>query len=273
MPELPEVETTRRALAPALTGKRIRDLVVREPRLRWPIPADLRQQVRGETLLSVRRRAKYLLLDCAAGSAILHLGMSGRVHLLKAAPPPGRHDHVDLLLDGDLCLRFRDPRRFGALLWCPGDALQHPLLAHLGPEPLACPATELADHLCARAHGRKVAVKPFLMNHQVVVGVGNIYASEALFLAGISPGKAAGRLTRPQWSRLAMAVQRVLDDAIAAGGTALRDFRDSDGKPGYFQQQLHVYGRAGEDCPRCGAPVRQRRLGQRSSFYCSQCQR
>jgi formamidopyrimidine-DNA glycosylase len=271
MPELPEVETTRRGIEPHLLGRRIVRVVVREPRLRWPIPAELPERLAGARVEAVTRRAKYLLLATQRGTAILHLGMSGSLRIRTADEPPGRHDHVDLVLEDGRCLRLTDPRRFGALLWCEGDVQAHPLLRDLGPEPLG-PDFDAA-YLFARSRGRRGPVKPFLMDSHVVVGVGNIYANEALFRAGIRPQKAAGSIGRDRYARLAEAVHSVLTDAIAAGGTTLRDFVASDGRPGYFAQSLAVYGRAEEACPACGRPIRTDRLGQRSTFWCPRCQR
>ena len=272
MPELPEVETTRRGIAPGLEGRRVVGLRVGEPRLRWPVPvARLRRELVGTRVERVERRAKYLLLRTAVGTALLHLGMSGSLRLLPATTPPGVHDHVDLLLDDGSCLRLRDPRRFGALLWTRRDPLQHPLLRELGPEPFD-PRFDGA-YLHALARGRRAAVKPFLMDGHVVVGVGNIYASEALFRAGIDPRRAAGRVAAARYALLADAVRAVLAEAIEAGGTTLRDYTGGHGEAGWFRIRLAVYGRAGEACPACGAEVRVLTLGQRSSFYCGRCQR
>ena len=271
MPELPEVETTRRGIEPHLAGRRVTGLILRQRRLRWPIPRALERALPGQIVRGVRRRGKYLLLDTDAGTALLHLGMSGSLRILPADTPPGKHDHVDILLDDGRCLRFTDPRRFGALLWTSGDAAAHELLAELGPEPLS-DAFDGA-YLAAAARGRKVAVKHFIMDSHVVVGVGNIYANEALFMAGIHPTRPAGRISRERYAALAAAIKEVLAASIAMGGTTLRDFVGGDGKPGYFKQTLRVYDRLGEPCRRCGAPIRGRRIGQRSSFYCAQCQR
>jgi len=271
MPELPEVETARAGLEPLLVGRTIRDAVVRVPGLRWPIAPGLGDLLSGREILAVGRRAKYLLVSCRGGTLILHLGMSGHLRVVPAGTPAGKHDHIDILLDDGRLLRFHDPRRFGALLWTAADPASHPLLLEMGPEPFA---VELdGDYLYRRSRGRKVAVKAFLMDQKVLVGVGNIYASEALFRACISPMAPAGTIGRERYGRLLAAVREVLAEAIAAGGTTLRDFRDQGGRPGYFARQLQVYGREGEACPRCGKPIRQRRLGQRSTFYCPACQR
>jgi len=271
MPELPEVETTRRGLEPLLVGRTIIGAAVRVTRLRWPIERGLDQRLAGRLIHSVGRRAKYLLVNCDHGTLIVHLGMSGNLRVVSAGVVPGRHDHIDILLDDGRALRFHDPRRFGALLWTTDDPGEHPLLVELGPEPFA--AKMDGDYLYERSRGRKVAVKPFLMDQKIVVGVGNIYASEALFRAGISPGLPAGRIGRERYAKLAAAVRDVLGEAIEAGGTTIRDFRGEGGRPGYFARELQVYGREGEPCRRCGKKIRQRRLGQRSTYYCPGCQK
>lgn len=269
MPELPEVETIRRGLAPLIVGRAITGVVLRTPRLRWPLDRRLRTLLPGRRVEALERRAKYLLLRCTDGTLLVHLGMSGRLCVCPADLAPGRHDHADLVFDDGSCLRFTDPRRFGAILWCAA-AEEHPLLAGLGPEPLSAALT--GDYLAERAAGRRVAVKSFIMDQRVVVGVGNIYASEALFRAGIDPARPAGRISGERYARLAGAIRAVLEEALAAGGTTLRDFRDGQGNPGYFAVQLQVYGRAGQPCPHCAAPIRCRRIGQRSSYYCPRCQ-
>lgn len=271
MPELPEVETTRRGLAPWLEGQRIEGLVVRQRQLRWPIPRELPRRLAGQTVTALDRRGKYLLMRTGAGTALMHLGMSGSMRILPAGTVPGRHDHFDLVLDSGRCVRFTDPRRFGALLWTARDPLRHPLLATLGPEPLG-PGFDGA-YLWQRARRRRVAIKPLLMNAAVVVGIGNIYASEALFRAGIDPRRAAGRLSRTAMTRLTAAVREVLSEAVALGGTTLRDFHDGHGEPGYFSRQLRVYDRTGEPCRHCGTPVRHLVQGQRSTWFCPSCQR
>lgn len=271
MPELPEVETTRRGIAPLLQGRRVLSVDVREPRLRWPVPAALSRDLAGQILGTVSRRAKFLLVESPAGHLILHLGMSGSLRIVPHELAPEKHDHLDVIMEDGRCLRFRDPRRFGAALWTTDDPLQHPLLKNLGPEPLESDFN--AESLYVMSRGRRVAIKSFLMNSQVVAGVGNIYASEALFLAGIHPGRPAGRISLQRYQRLVDAVRNVLQNAIAAGGTTLRDFVDSNGNPGYFSQRLRVYGRANESCEQCGSPVRSRVIGQRSTFYCPRCQR
>jgi len=270
MPELPEVETTRRGIAPHLVGRRVLALDIRQPRLRWPIPATLRRLLPGQRIENVERRAKYILAHTAAGSALLHLGMSGSLRILDAGTPPAAHDHFDWRLDSGRILRFTDPRRFGSLLWQkPGSV--HPLLAGLGPEPLD--AAFDGAYLWKRSRGRKVGIKLFVMDQKIVVGVGNIYAAEALFAAGIHPRRAAGAVSLPRYERLADEVKRILAHAITRGGTTLRDFLAPDGAPGYFEQELFAYGRAGEPCKVCGTPIRAIVQGQRSTFYCPRCQR
>lgn len=271
MPELPEVETTRRGIAPQLLGRTVKAVTVRQPRLRWPVPAEL-QQMAGQRIAAVERRAKYILLATPAGSAIIHLGMSGSLRIVTATnAAPRKHDHVDIAVTGGRLLRLHDPRRFGAVLWTTDPPTQHPLLSPLGPEPLG--ESFDGDYLHARSRGKRVPVKQFIMDGRVVVGVGNIYASEALFLAGISPLRAAGRIALPRYRTLAECVRQVLSDAIAQGGTTLRDFVNSDGQPGYFLQQLKVYGRQDQPCRRCGTAVKALRLAQRSTYYCPRCQR
>jgi formamidopyrimidine-DNA glycosylase len=271
MPELPEVETIRRYLEPRLTGRRIAGMTIRHTGLRWPVSRTLPKELTGQTIRAVQRRAKYLLLCCDRGTLILHLGMTGRLTVIPSATSIVKHDHLDLLLDNHECLRFNDARRFGTVLWTSQDPGRHPLLAGLGLEPLAADFT--GTYLHQRALGRTVAVKNFIMNQSIVVGVGNIYASEALFQAGIRPERAAGSISFKRHQRLAAAIQRVLKAALAAGGTTLRDYRQGDGNPGGFQVQLLVYGRAGEPCTVCGRPIEQARIGQRSAYFCRKCQR
>ena len=271
MPELPEVETTRRGIAPALTGRRVDALVVRDRRLRWPIAPNLESAVRGQIVRRVGRRAKYLLLRFDTGTAIVHLGMSGSLRMLASDTPPAAHDHWDLRLEQGVSMRYHDPRRFGSLHWTAGDPDLHPLLARLAPEPLSLAFD--AEHLFRATRGRKAAIKTLIMNSRIVVGVGNIYASEALFRAAISPFRAAGRLTRAQSAALAEAIKQVLGEAIRIGGTTLRDYVNADGAPGYFRQELFVYERGGEACRVCGAAVRRREQGRRSTYWCPACQR
>ena len=342
MPELPEVETTLRGIAPYLTCRRIERLIVRERRLRYPIAEGTEAALAGQSVHGVRRRGKYLLLQLERGGVLVHLGMSGSLRVLPAATPPGPHDHLDLCLSSasegcserstqeappppgeglgrggskqapDLlldraaaplapdagerplstalkgerddarpaqiptetpvqCLRLRDPRRFGLFLWTPEPLEEHPLIRRLGPEPLG-PDFD-GDRLYAHSRGRRTAVKAFIMESGEVVGVGNIYANESLYRAGIHPARACGRIGLARYRRLAAAIREVLAQAIEQGGTSLRDFVREDGSPGYFAVALKVYGRAGEPCPACGEPVRQRRIGQRSSYFCPRCQR
>jgi formamidopyrimidine-DNA glycosylase len=274
MPELPEVETTLRGIAPALTGRTIADVIVRNPALRWPIPADVRR-ASGSAIVGCRRRAKYLVIELDGagppGGLLMHLGMSGSLRICDGRDAPRKHDHYDLVLDDGSCLRFNDPRRFGALLWWDHPAENHELLRGLGPEPLSDDFTGTA--LWRRSRGRKAAVKNFIMDGRIVVGVGNIYASEALFMAGIHPSRPAGRIARVRYEALALAIRDVLARAIRHGGTTLRDYLNSDSRPGYFAQELLVYEREGQPCFQCQTPIRRRVIGQRSSYYCYRCQR
>jgi formamidopyrimidine-DNA glycosylase len=271
VPELPEVETTRRGIEHALLGARVLEAVVRERRLRWPIAANFETAVRGQTVRSVERRAKYIVIGFDAGSLILHLGMSGSLRLVKPGTPPRPHDHWDLQLDSGWVLRFHDPRRFGSLHWTEAAPSQHPLLLKLAPEPLSDDFD--AAYLYRATRKRSVAIKQLLMNSQIVVGVGNIYASEALFHARVAPRLKARRITKTQAARLAAAVKKVLAEAIKIGGTTLRDYVDPGGSPGYFRQKLFVYERAGSACRVCKAPVKHFTQGQRSTYWCSTCQR
>lgn len=276
MPELPEVETTRSGIAPHIEGKTIAKLVVRQPQLRWPIPSELAQLVKGQTVIAVRRRAKYLLVDIGKskikGTIIIHLGMSGSLRVVKGAPPePLKHEHFDLVFSKDLLLRFTDPRRFGACLWQDVDSEDNKWLDHLGPEPLSDDFN--GEYLFNKSRKRTGAIKTFIMDQKVVVGVGNIYASESLFLSAINPKKAAGKISRAKYDLFAEQIKQVLAKAIAQGGTTLKDFVGSDGKPGYFAQQLNVYGRKDEPCMQCDAPIKQITQGQRSTFYCTNCQK
>lgn len=270
MPELPEVETTRRGLAPHLRGRRVHGVIARRATLRWPIPADLDALLAGQPVLDVRRRAKYLLIDVPGGSVIIHLGMSGSLRVLPGDTPLRTHDHVDISLDNGHVLRLNDPRRFGAVLWQPAGTT-HELLAGLGPEPLTDAFD--GDYLFARSRGRKTAVKAFVMDQAVVVGVGNIYAAESLYLAGISPLRAAGSISRDRYRRLAGHIKEVLAYSIERGGTTLRDFISPDGLPGYFEQELLVYGREGQPCKGCGRTLKHATVGQRATVWCSHCQR
>lgn len=271
MPELPEVETTRRGLLGRIVGQRIREVVVRNPRLRWPVPRELGRHLAGTEVLDIHRRGKYLLFDCGAGHLLVHLGMSGRLTLVPEDRPAQAHDHVDLRLETRQALRLTDPRRFGAMLWIRGAPEEHVLLRDLGLEPLEPEFTGAA--LAERARGRRVAIKHFLMNAHVVTGVGNIYASEALFHAGIHPERSAGRVSRERWDRLAASVRETLQRALAAGGTTLRDYASAAGTPGSYQFEVAVYDRAGQPCRRCGTAIRLTRQGTRATYYCPACQR
>ncbi|MDN5864816.1 MAG: bifunctional DNA-formamidopyrimidine glycosylase/DNA-(apurinic or apyrimidinic site) lyase [Gammaproteobacteria bacterium] len=271
MPELPEVETTRRGLEPRLIGHRVRTLRLRDGRLRQPVPDTLARQLAGASIQALSRRGKYLLVGTDRGSALIHLGMSGSLRMVNAALAPAPHEHYDWVLDNGQAMRYRDPRRFGMLLWAGREPETHPLLRGLGPEPLG--DTFDGDYLYRASRGRRVPVKNFLMNSHVVVGVGNIYASEALFHACIHPHRPAGHIGGARYSLLAEAVKSVFVEAIAIGGTTLRDFVNAAGDPGYFAIRLAVYGREGEPCPRCGIPIRRSVIGQRSSYYCPRCQR
>ncbi len=270
MPELPEVETTRRGIEPHLLGQSIAKVCVHDSRLRWPVAPQL-VALEGASVTAVRRRAKYLLIDVPDGTAIVHLGMSGSLRIASPQQPLRKHDHVELIMDNGAVLRYHDPRRFGCWLWQAADATTHPLLEKLGPEPLD--AAFNAEHLFASTRNRRVAIKVLIMNAAVVVGVGNIYASESLFMAGIRPGRSAARISRAEATRLVDAIKHVLTRSIEQGGTTLRDFVGSDGTPGYFAQQLLVYGRADEACRLCTATIKQKVMGQRSTFWCSVCQK
>lgn len=283
MPELPEVETTRRGVAPHVVDRRVQQVVVREPRLRWPVSPRLARDLKGQRIVSVRRRAKYLLFESGAGTLIVHLGMSGSLRMVQADSAPRVHDHIDVVFEpadrsNELdALRFHDPRRFGAAIWTRTEPLKHKLLKDLGPEPVDCsygdPESFDGEHLYANSRGRRGAVKNFIMDAHIVVGVGNIYASEALFLAGIHPRRPAGKVSLQRYVWLAQAIKRVLGDAIESGGTTLRDYVREDGTPGYFALHLRTYGREGAPCERCGTAIRREVIGQRSSFFCWRCQR
>lgn len=271
MPELPEVETTRRGIEPHIDQQTISGATVRNGSLRWPVPSNLSQLLAGCRVASVTRRGKYILVDCGTGHLILHLGMSGSLRLVSPGTPASSHDHVDIEFANGTVLRLRDPRRFGAVLWTEAAPMQHRLIAAMGPEPLLEEFD--ADYLYGRSRGRKSSIKHFIMDGHTVVGVGNIYANEALYRAGIRPDRAAGRISRARYAALVAAIKQVLAQAIAQGGTTLRDFVDGDGKPGYFSQQLQVYGRGGEPCEHCGSTLKEIRQSQRSSVFCPRCQR
>ncbi len=271
MPELPEVETTLRGLAPHLIGQTVSDVNIRTPQLRWAIPPQLPDLLRLQTIRTLHRRAKYLLLEFDHGTLILHLGMSGSLRLLPAGTAALPHEHFDLVLSNGMLVRLRDPRRFGAVLWHNGDAMAHPLLAKLGVEPLEDTFTGL--YLFQATRTRNAAIKLIIMDHHIVVGIGNIYANEALFHAGIRPEMMASKLSRPRSARLVQTLRKTLADAITQGGSSLRDYVGSDGNTGHFQQHYYVYDRAGEPCRTCNTVIKQITQGQRSSFYCSVCQK
>jgi formamidopyrimidine-DNA glycosylase len=271
MPELPEVETTRRGISALIVGKAVKFLHIRQANLRWPIPKSLLRILPGLVVQAVSRRGKYLLLETPEGKVLIHLGMSGSLRVVPEGFPLARHDHVDIVFDANTILRFTDPRRFGSILWMPKKGESHPLLENLGPEPLSTDFN--GAHLKAQARNRKLAVKSFIMDSTVVVGVGNIYANEALFAAGIHPLKQAGKISASRYDELAQQIKQVLQKAITQGGTTLRNFTGGDGKPGYFKQALRVYGRGGRPCLVCEGILKEVRTGQRSTVFCALCQR
>jgi formamidopyrimidine-DNA glycosylase len=269
MPELPEVEVSRMGISPHLIGIAVKAIDIRTPKLRWPIPYELKL-LEGQVIRSITRRAKYLLIEVDRGMAILHLGMSGSLRVLDAPHPPSKHDHVDLFLTNGKILRYNDPRRFGAWLWCE-NGVTHPVFKNLGPEPL----TDEFDwvYMFQRSKGKRVTVKQFIMDNKHVVGVGNIYANESLFLSKILPTREAQSLSQKEWMTLVGDIKNVLTNAIQQGGTTLKDFAQADGKPGYFAQELLVYGKAGEHCPECGSVIHEQKIGQRNTFFCRICQK
>lgn len=269
MPELPEVEVTKQGVSPYLIDNTVTDLIIRNPSLRWPVP-DIAKQIIGQTIRAVRRRAKYLLIDTDAGTTIVHLGMSGSLRILPINSPVEKHDHIDLVLASGKILRYNDPRRFGAWLWNELPEQAHPLLAKLGPEPLESAFN--SSYLLSALANKKKAIKLCLMDNHIVVGVGNIYANEALFAAGIHPQAEAGKVDAERISILVAEVKQILARAIKQGGTTLKDFTNAEGKPGYFAQKLHVYGRGGDTCTHCGQLLSEIRLGQRATVFCSICQ-
>ena len=271
MPELPEVETTRRGISPHILNKPVFSVAIRQQQLRWPVPEGLEQELVGSRITAVGRRAKYLLFHLEHGCVILHLGMSGSLRIVSASAPADKHDHVDIVFNDGDCLRLRDPRRFGSIHWTGRDPLQHPLLRDLGPEPLGQHFS--AAHLYELSRRRTQSIKTFIMDSRTVVGVGNIYASEALFRSGIHPLRKAGNISLARYGALVASIREVLGAALAKGGTTLRDFVGGDGEPGYFRLELDVYDRAGEPCRNCSGSIRQIRQGQRSTYYCPQCQR
>jgi len=270
MPELPEVETSRRGISPHIIGSTISDVVIRQAQLRWKIPSDLLSHIQNRVLLSIDRRAKYLLLNFDSGTLLIHLGMSGSVRICTPQTPAEKHDHADLIFNNCL-LRYTDPRRFGAILWLGLAPHESKLLAHLGPEPLSDEFT--GEHLFQLSRKRKLPVKQFIMDQKVVTGVGNIYATEALFSAGISPIRGAGNISLKRYSLLVENIKVILDKSIKQGGTTLKDFVGGDGKPGYFQQTLHIYGKTGSDCPKCQTALKSLKLASRNSVYCPKCQK
>ncbi len=272
MPELPEVETIRRGIEPLIKDKQILGVTIRNGSLRWPVPEDLNEILAGQVVLGVSRRSKYLLVAFSHGTLIIHLGMTGHLRLIQQEAERRKHDHVELLFTEGSVLVFNDPRRFGSILWTANDPLQHQRLLSLGPEPFAKEFS--ATYLYAVSRRRtSIALKPFLMDAKVVVGVGNIYASEALFRAGVDPRKPACQVSQAAYAKIVAAVRSVLAESIAAGGTTIRDFADTDGNPGYFFQALQVYGRSDQPCVTCHEPIRQLRLGQRATYFCPHCQR
>jgi formamidopyrimidine-DNA glycosylase len=271
MPELPEVETTVRGISPHMLKQTISSVIVRHPLLRWPIPADIDSILRGKIIKTISRRGKYILFGFETGTLILHLGMSGRVRILDKPTSPEKHDHVDICLNNQSYLRLSDPRRFGALLWTASPAEIHPLLSKMGIEPLLKEFN--GDYLFQLSRKKKTPVKSFIMDSHIVTGVGNIYATEALFHASIYPNKPAGNISKLDYISLVRAIKLILKNAIAKGGTTLKDFKQSDGNPGYFSIQLKVYGKNGEPCPRCNMKLKSLRIAQRSTIYCSMCQK
>ena len=272
MPELPEVETVRKGLTPLCVGQTIQSINIRQPKLRWPVPEHLTETLPGLTIKNITRRSKYLLIETdSSGTLIMHLGMTGICRVLPQETAFAKHDHIIITLSNNSSLRFNDSRRFGAILWTDKPLSEHPLLAHLGPEPLSDDFN--AEHIIHHTRKRSVAIKNWLMDSKNVVGVGNIYASESLFAAGISPLLPAGNITTDQAKQLVAAVKHILTKAIKAGGTTLRDFKDTAGKPGYFSQNLKVYGRADQPCYQCNTGISKVAIGNRSSFYCPTCQR
>jgi len=271
VPELPEVETTRRGIAPHVTKRRVLKVIVRQPNLRWPVTPSLVAELPGHVIDKVERRGKYLLLKTRIGTLLAHLGMSGSLRVLNTNKSPNKHDHVDIIFEGDRLLRYSDPRRFGCILWEPNPIESHPLLQSLGPEPLGDGFD--GEYLYHNSRKRVASVKTFIMDARVVVGIGNIYANEALFMAGINPKRAAGKVSRLRYRALADRIKEVLSKSIKVGGTTLRDFTNSSGNPGYFKQSLQVYGRGGMACQKCQRPLSQIRLGQRNTVYCPNCQK
>lgn len=270
MPELPEVETTLRGIRPHIENQLVYQVIIRQPKLRWPIPTDLPQQLEQQTLKNLSRRAKYLLLHFEAGTLLIHLGMSGSLRVVPANTPPAKHDHFELEFNNQKCIRLTDPRRFGAVLWLGTEPYKHALLSKLGPEPLSNDLT--AHYLYEKSRQKKVSIKQFLMNQVIVTGIGNIYCTEALYYAGISPIRAAGNISLKRYQTLVTQIKKTLSLAIEQGGTTLRDFVGSDGKPGYFKQELSAYGRSGMPCKHCKHPLIEIKQAQRTTVYCTHCQ-
>lgn len=270
MPELPEVETTRKGIAPYVTGETVSNIIVRERKLRWPVPTDINSRLKHRLIQKLNRRAKYLLFYTDNGCLIVHLGMSGSLRIINDRRPPEQHDHIDLVFASGRTLRFRDPRKFGCLLWTDGDPMHHRLINRLGVEPLN--AEFNSNYIYLKSRKRTQAIKTFIMDSRIVAGIGNIYANEALYLAGIHPGRKAGKLSEERYKTLVTSIKSVLRKAINKGGTTLRDFINGEGKPGYFRPELQVYDRVGGPCLKCKKPIRAIRLGQRSTFYCTACQ-
>ncbi|ORU93535.1 MAG: DNA-formamidopyrimidine glycosylase [Cycloclasticus sp. symbiont of Bathymodiolus heckerae] len=270
MPELPEVETTCRGIAPHIEGKRVASVIVRQKQLRWPISPEISSVLPSLNINNVSRRAKYLFISTDKGTLIIHLGMSGSLRVINADIPPEKHEHIDIIFDDNSCLRYKDPRRFGCLLWTSGPINEHKLIRLLGPEPLS--NNFEIDYFYPKAKAKKRPIKSLIMDGHIVVGVGNIYASEALFKAGIHPQRAANNISKARLQRLVIAIKDILAQAIEQGGTTLKDFVNSEGKPGYFQQTLNVYGRAKQPCLACKSPIKQVVIAQRSTFYCPHCQ-
>jgi len=270
MPELPEVETTLRGIQPHILNNEIESINVRQPQLRWPVPSKkIAKALKGNSFFKIHRRAKYLILSSLHGSLLIHLGMSGCLRIFPNFIEPEKHDHIDLIFKDGKVLRFTDPRRFGSFLWSKKPD-QHPLLKNLGPEPLGNSFS--GQYLFESSRGRKVAIKNFIMNGKIVVGVGNIYASEALFNAGLKPQRMSGNTNLSQFDSLAASIKMLLQNSINKGGTTLRNFVGGDNKPGYFAQDLMVYGRKYKKCKSCSTSLKELRIGQRSSIYCPQCQ-
>ena len=272
MPELPEVETTRRGIEPHLKGQTVKGVIIRQARLRWPITRGLNNKITNAEIKNVLRRGKYLLINTSNGILMIHLGMSGSLRIVASSNPVEKHDHFDLVFGKDQALRFTDPRKFGSVLWLGKQRPeQHKLIKDLGPEPLNEEFS--GNYLHGLSRNKKVAIKNFIMNSHNVVGVGNIYANEALFRSGIRPSRAAGKISKARCAELVKEIKAVLGEAIKQGGTSLKDFTNSDGKPGYFKQKLLVYGRAGQPCARCKTNLKEIRMSQRSTVFCPQCQK